>query len=1485
MLVLRYPYSTSNAASTHVLVTADLTVTQDESGMRLDRFLRLRLSQEDEFPVVNNIMVNKWLRKRQVKLLVHSEVSTTDRSENRVESRIDNVTGANAGEYRVKTIASATTRTETGQIWRVRTVVEKGQSHQSDQDSKAMARYGSVADTKDSVDTSFPTSHSTGQSRALRGLLPLGDWILYMDDRIVVLNKPAGIAVQDGTNIGISVDSSLQVLQDAQGQKPRLVHRLDKTTSGILILARTRKAAQELTKRFHDGTVHSKQDDTLARTIEKKYIAIAGSNEPLLNTAADYLARIQVDMAVLTKGKQERIHVLHQNSEHEPGTTLRSITDYRILDQRHHGETHWSLLELYPRTGRKHQLRVHCAQVLKGVVRTFVHTQILAICLYYSLAPILGDLKSSKGGKSKRETPGRGMSEGEQRRAKAGSSRPVRYCTPIRLKRLEKLQSLINTQQAQEGEKPVASTSTPTPTSNSSSNPVIAATPSSRSATPSKTINITKAPSTPKPASPSTPKQPALTFEAWQNEALSRILLVSLNENAAAPMLFLSNLAQELTGENEPLVISQASLDRVLVERMSIDPNEESNAHLLERGQLRYSLFDYLLDCWKRLETVKIQTGRSKTLPANVIEERVQTLNMSKSLLVSYAGLVLQMPDMFPQMQSATPLGAQQLVERLFADQDTASGIPTEFLNDLATRFKDDGLENIIQPLISGISARARTATILTDWRAPIRALMMLVDIPTIAAVIPQVATWNPPNATARQLEIVTALGPFFKTSGFCQDDPSVAELFGTGLKRNKSGASGAFASIRGAVRGIHTSLFQATNGIIRSSPEAREKMLSYFYSVLGKNERRAQMQVDRATVSGDGYIYNITEVLMQFCDPFLDSNHSKIDKISQTFFRGKAKIDISKETRICAPKEVVDAYAGSDSPASINFISDIFFLTLGFHHIGVSRMYVDYKRFMKDFYEMRDQYERLKEQEAGGQLSAENGMLIKRYEIQLEKMLTFRLSLESQILDPIILGHSFQFYNLVMAWLLRLVDPAQSYPRKPIQLPLPTRPSDDFAILPEYIIEDIVEYFLFVLRYSPETVGSSTLDELITFTMVFLITPGYIKNPHLKAKLVEILFFMSLPYRGQRNDDTLGIKLNTHPMALKCLIPAIMNFYVEVENTGRHSQFYDKFNIRYNISQILKFVWPNPIHRDMVKSESKRSESFVRFANLLMNDTTYLLDEGLTKLVEINGIEVEMSDKAAWAAQTPQYRQEREGVLRTAQRQASSYIALGNETVNMLSYLTMEIKQPFLTAEIVDRLATMLNYNLVILVGEKMSNLKVRNPDEYRFQPRILLSDIIAIYLHLDCDTFIAALARDERSYSAGIFHKASRILEGRNLKSPDEIAKLKRLVQKVEDVRQQGVEDEEELGEIPDEFLDPLLYTLMEDPVLLPTSNISIDRSTIKSHLLSDTTDPFNRMPLKIGDVIENVELRDKIQAWKASQRSKKRQQPAAEAMELDG
>lgn len=73
-------------------------------------------------------------------------------------------------------------------------------------------------------------------------------------------------------------------------------------------------------------------------------------------------------------------------------------------------------------------------------------------------------------------------------------------------------------------------------------------------------------------------------------------------------------------------------------------------------------------------------------------------------------------------------------------------------------------------------------------------------------------------------------------------------------------------------------------------------------------------------------------------------------------------------------------------------------------------------------------------------------------------------------------------------------------------------------------------------------------------------------------------------------------------------------------------------------------------------------------------------------------------------------------------------------------------------------------------------------------------------------------------------------------------------------------------ELGEAPDEYLDPLMATLMDDPVTLP-SGIVIDRSTIKTHLLSDQHDPFNRQPLTLEQCVTNDALREEIRAWKQS------------------
>jgi ubiquitin conjugation factor E4 B len=271
-----------------------------------------------------------------------------------------------------------------------------------------------------------------------------------------------------------------------------------------------------------------------------------------------------------------------------------------------------------------------------------------------------------------------------------------------------------------------------------------------------------------------------------------------------------------------------------------------------------------------------------------------------------------------------------------------------------------------------------------------------------------------------------------------------------------------------------------------------------------------------------------------------------------------------------------------------------------------------------------------------------------------------------------------------------------------------------------------------------------------------------------------------------------------------------------------------------------------------------------VRFVNLLLNDATFVLDESLTKFPKIT--ELQNALRKQPSTLTEEERDTMTKDLATAEMQAQSYMQLANETTAMMKLFTSTLAESFTMPEIVQRLADMLDYNLSTLVGPKSGDLKVEDPMKYHFNPRSLLAGLIDIYLNLGkSDRFIEAVARDGRSYKPSNFEKAHTILERYSLKSREELAAWTKMMDRFRKAKELDDQAEEDLGEIPDEFLDPLLSSLMEDPVILPTSKQTLDRSTIRSHLLSDPTDPFNRQPMRIEDVVPNVELKERIRVFK--------------------
>ncbi|KAI9019583.1 ubiquitin elongating factor core-domain-containing protein [Phycomyces nitens] len=976
----------------------------------------------------------------------------------------------------------------------------------------------------------------------------------------------------------------------------------------------------------------------------------------------------------------------------------------------------------------------------------------------------------------------------------------------------------------------------------------------------------------PVPAQPSITKPvgSAKSFEDWQNDVLSRILQVTLDPEAAYKQggsIYLEGMVTELEEEQEPkpFKLSQSLMDRVLVARLSLDPNESyPNIPQAIQQDLKSSHFDYLINCWKRAQEIKRNTlTRSKNLERAVLDRRLAVLDSVKLLLVSYSGLVLQIPDMFPQLDNQQHLGPSQLVSRLLAQPDTAQGLPTDYLSEMISRFADDGLDTILGAPLAMISDQVRKITILDNFKPFVQSLSLLCENKSVATVLPTLPEFDPETTNARTIEELSLLGPYFKLSAYPGSAPKVAEnLFQNAENRNSGDLESCKNGVRGTIQNIQRSLFSVSSCLVRASATSREGLLAYFSHVLRLNQKRAQIQVDPQTVATDGFMHNVAAIMLTFCDPFLDVGASKVDKIDTAYFRTSRRIDIKEDTKINATEEQSDAYYSAPIPNKPhNFITEAFFITLASMHYGPIRSLVNYNELIREYNEAKKHHERAQQDAVRLTNNTQRVMqdfVAKRLKANLETMTMHKLAYESMVLDPEFLTQTMRFYNLVMAWMVRMVDPAHRHPWTPVKLPLPQDIPDAFSMLPEWIVEDIVEFFIFVGKfgYDTQVIKMNPQTELVTFIITFLRNTKYIKNPYLKAKFVEILFFYTYPI-AKGVPGELEAMLNSHPLALEHLVPSLMTFYVEVEQTGASSQFYDKFNIRYNISHVMKTIWSHPAHRAKLREESRNPEVFTRFVNMLMSDVTYLLDESLSKLAEIHQIQTEMEDSATWDAQPEQQRQEREGQFRSLERQAQSYVSLGNETVNMLTYLTAEVVEPFLVNEIVDRLAAMLDYNLSQLVGPKCTGLNVKNRKKYHFEPRALLSQIIDIYLNLDSQTFIEAIARDGRSYRKEYFSKAASILLKHGLKQTDDIAALELIVRKVEDAVRSGAEEEEELGDVPDEYLDPLFFTLMEDPVVLPTSGVIVDRSTIRAHLLGDTRDPFNRTPLSMDMVQPGKDL----------------------------
>ncbi|KAI3877173.1 hypothetical protein MKW92_051128 [Papaver armeniacum] len=772
---------------------------------------------------------------------------------------------------------------------------------------------------------------------------------------------------------------------------------------------------------------------------------------------------------------------------------------------------------------------------------------------------------------------------------------------------------------------------------------------------------------------------------------------------------------------------------------------------------------------------------------------------------------------------------------------------PNGFLEQLINESDFDSLSFVLTPLYEDFRSKIMNEDLRGNFEEPLKGLTYLVKNPICAKILVNHPFWNPKVTNGIELEKLSILGGFFNVS-LIPDDRfyKKKERCSRRLLTRRTNIKSSFTKeIRTRTKSLHDGLEEVLLSLLRSC-DTQESVFEYLAEIIRRNSSMAKLQVD-PNCGSLGMFVNLSAVMIRICKNFIDKDLSNTSEIDGTYLLCDPRhLDMSDLTTLCASSKQVAACISTFQTTSSCSSTDNSTASC-----GKIRYTVLHLGLIKSLSELWRLYHKL---ELNANLQPTMNALLgyspfPQPEQDMKKLLPKEAKKDwrnyccyiSQILhDKALLRDALSFYHLMVVWVVGLVGG--------FKMPLPSSCPIQFACMPEHLVGDAIELLIFVFVCSgllgdviPE------MDEFIKFIIMFMASPNYIRNPYIRGRMVELL---GLIIRNRRCSSSVITIFKGSELNLEFLVRDLLELYAKEVFTGSANNL----QFRESIFKILACLWEIPSHRDAWRQIAEEdTEFYLAFLNGVINENINLLD----------------SESFLWM-------QERDRMFQYDKDMIGLRISYRIASLEMLAFTSKQIIVPFLLPHMVDTVVTMLNRFLVHLLSlHTESSFGTRRFMKCGCCLEILLKQIVSIYVHLargDSENiFVAAISKDSQSYSehlfidvAHLFIDVARVLDEDSL-----VPEFIDIGTKVNDATRKAIETEASLGEIPNDFLDPIVFRLMEDPVILPSTK-SVDRAVIQRHLQNYDTDPFSGLPLTHEMLIPNVELKAKINKFVISKQS---------------